>query len=128
MSKIMRGLASVAVLSCLALPAAGAGDTAANIVVSQAWSRATPGGSKVAGGYLTIENRGPIADRLLSARSDVASKVEIHDMAVNEGVMTMRPVETGLPIESDRRCLRGSGFWIAGPPHTAFSVTKNRSG
>jgi periplasmic copper chaperone A len=69
------------------------------IVVTQAWSRATPGGSKVAGGYLMIENKGPAPDKLLSASTDVAKKVEIHEMAVNDGVMTMRPVEGGLPIE-----------------------------
>jgi periplasmic copper chaperone A len=37
----------------------------ANIVATQAWSRATPGGSKVAGGYLTIENREAVTDKLL---------------------------------------------------------------
>ena len=31
---------------------------AGDLVISQAWSRATPGGAKVAGGYLTIENKG----------------------------------------------------------------------
>jgi copper(I)-binding protein len=71
-------------------------------VVTQAWSRATPGGAKVAGGYLTIVNTGPAADRLLSASTEIASKVEIHEMAVNDGVMTMRPVEGGLPIEPGR--------------------------
>ena len=29
-----------------------------DITAKQAWSRATPKGAKVAGGYLTIENRG----------------------------------------------------------------------
>jgi periplasmic copper chaperone A len=73
--------------------------TSANVVVTQAWSRATPSGSKVAGGYLTIENKGPVGDKLLSASTDAAKKIEIHEMAVNNGVMTMRPAE-GLPIES----------------------------
>ena len=27
-------------------------------MITQAWSRATPGGAKIAGGYLTIENKG----------------------------------------------------------------------
>jgi copper(I)-binding protein len=76
--------------------------TSANIVVTQAWSRATPGGSKVAGGYLTIENRALIADRLLSGSTVAAKKLEIHEMAINDGVMTMRPVENGLAIEPGR--------------------------
>ncbi len=96
MSKLTRRLAYVAFMACLMVPAARAEDS--NIVVTQAWSRATPGGSKVAGGYLTIENKGPAPDRLLSASTDAAKKVEIHEMTVNDGVMTMRPVESGLPF------------------------------
>jgi copper(I)-binding protein len=76
--------------------------TSANIVVTQAWSRATPSGSKVAGGYLAIENKALIADRLLSGSTVAAKKLEIHEMAVNDGVMTMRPVENGLTIEPGR--------------------------
>jgi periplasmic copper chaperone A len=76
--------------------------TSANIVVTQAWSRATPSGSKVAGGYLTIENKALAADRLLSGSTVSAKKLEIHEMAVNDGVMTMRPVENGLTIEPGR--------------------------
>lgn len=79
------------------IPPANAAD--ATIVVTQAWSRATPGGSKVAGGYLTIKNTGAAPDKLLSASTEVAKKVGIHEMAINDGVMTMRPVEGGLPIE-----------------------------
>ena len=100
MSKITRRLACAAILSCLWVSAADADD--ANIVVTQAWSRATPGGSKVAGGYLTIENRGPVVDRLLSASTEAANKIEIHEMAISDGLMTMRPVEGGLPIEAGR--------------------------
>lgn len=73
----------------------------ADISVSQAWSRATPKGAKVAGGYLTIENRGTQPDRLLSASSAAASKVEIHQMAIQDGIMTMRPLDDGLIIPPD---------------------------
>ncbi|QQO22640.1 copper chaperone PCu(A)C [Bradyrhizobium diazoefficiens] len=69
--------------------------------VSQAWSRATPKGAKVAGGYLTIENSGVAADRLLSASSPVAAKIEIHQMSMQDGIMTMRPLEEGLAIPPD---------------------------
>ena len=40
-----------------------------DITVRQAWSRATPKAAKVAGGYLTIENRGVQPDRLLRRRA-----------------------------------------------------------
>jgi copper(I)-binding protein len=72
---------------------------AGDLVITQAWSRATPGGSQVAGGYLTIENRGTVADRLVSAGTTAASKVEIHEMAVTHGIMAMRAMDRGLIIE-----------------------------
>jgi copper(I)-binding protein len=72
-----------------------------DITVSQAWSRATPKGAKVAGGYLTIENRGMQPDRLLSASSAAAAKVEIHQMGLEDGIMTMRPLDSGLEIAAD---------------------------
>lgn len=107
MSKIIRSLACTVILACLTASTAHSQD--ANVVVTQAWSRATPGGSKVAGGYLTIENKGSVADKLLSASTTVAKKVEIHEMAVADGVMTMRPVEGGLPIDAGKivKCAPG---------------------
>jgi copper(I)-binding protein len=72
-----------------------------DITVKEAWSRATPKGAKVAGGYLTIENRGIQPDRLLSASSGAAAKVEIHQMDLQDGIMTMRPLDDGLVIPAD---------------------------
>ena len=72
---------------------------AGDLVITQAWSRATPGGAKVGGGYLTIENKGSTPDRLIGGSADVADKVEVHEMAMNNGVMTMRPLDKGLVIE-----------------------------
>src|ERR1700712_3923921 len=72
---------------------------AGDLVISQAWSRATPGGAKIAGGYLTIENKGTAPDRLIGGSGDIAGKVEVHEMAMNNGVMTMRPLDKGLAIE-----------------------------
>src|SRR6266478_8746799 len=72
---------------------------AGDLVITQAWSRATPGGAKVAGGYLTIQNKGSAADRLIGGAADVADKVQLHEMATTNGVMTMRPLDKGLSIE-----------------------------
>jgi copper(I)-binding protein len=69
------------------------------LVITQAWSRATPGGARIAGGYLTIANMGNVPDRLIGGSSDIAGKVEVHEMAMNNGVMTMRPLDKGLVIE-----------------------------
>jgi copper(I)-binding protein len=72
---------------------------AGDLVITQTWSRATPGGAKIAGGFLTIENRGSVADRLIGGSGDVADKIEVHEMSMNNGVMKMRPLDKGLTIE-----------------------------
>jgi copper(I)-binding protein len=70
-----------------------------DLVITQAWSRATPGGAKIGGGYLTIENKGASPDRLIGGSTDVAAKAEVHEMAMKDGVMTMRQLDKGLTIE-----------------------------
>ncbi len=71
---------------------------AGDLVISQPWSRATPTGAKVASGYLTIANKGTTPDRLLGGSSDAAAKVDVHEMASNGGVMTMRALDDGLAL------------------------------
>ena len=39
-----------------------------------------------------------IADRLVAATAEIAGRAEIHEMAVKDGVMTMRPVTGGVPV------------------------------
>jgi copper(I)-binding protein len=111
---IARSLSYVALLACLlAAPAQAQEVKAGDLVISQAWSRATPGGAKIAGGYLTIENKGTAPDRLISGAGDVAGKVEIHEMAMNNGVMTMRPLDEGLAIEPGKTVkLAPGGFHL----------------
>ena len=85
--------------SLFAVPAGAEEVKAGDLVITQAWSRATPNGAKIAGGYLTIENKGAAPDRLVGGSGDIAGKIEIHEMAMNNGVMTMRPLDKGLAIE-----------------------------
>lgn len=99
MSPIISRLACAVLLSWLpAAPARADEVKAGDLVIAQPWSRATPGGAKVAGGYLIIENRGAAPDRLIGGALDAAARLETHEMAMNGGVMTMRPVEGGLSI------------------------------
>ncbi|WP_322517254.1 copper chaperone PCu(A)C [Rhodopseudomonas palustris] len=100
MNRFIRTFASAAIISLLSVAAAQAVEIkAGDLVITQAWSRATPGGAKVAGGYLTIENKGATADRLIAGSADVAGKFEIHEMSMDNGVMKMRQLDKGLPIE-----------------------------
>lgn len=70
---------------------------AGDLVVTGAFARATPPNAQVAGGFLTITSQDG-ADRLLSAASPVADRVEIHEMTMQGDVMTMRPQPEGLAI------------------------------
>ncbi|QWG10830.1 copper chaperone PCu(A)C [Bradyrhizobium sediminis] len=100
MKQIVRTLAyAVAFAALLAAPAGAEEVKAGDLVITQAWSRATPGGAKVAGGYLTIENKGSAADRLIGGAVDVAARVEVHEMSMKDGVMIMRQLDKGLAIE-----------------------------
>ena len=100
MKPVLQFVAFAALTAILfAAPARAEEVKAGDLVISQAWSRATPSGAKIAGGYLTIENKGAAPDRLLGGSGDTAGKVEVHEMAMNNGVMTMRHLDKGLSIE-----------------------------
>ena len=62
------------------------------ISITQAWSRATPKGSPVAAGYLTIENREGLPDRLLEVHSNSAKRVEIHTTVIEHGIKANRKI------------------------------------
>ena len=70
-----------------------------DLTIDHPWARATPTGAKVAAGYMTIVNNGTTADRLIGGSTSVAGRVEVHEMAMKDGVATMRPVNGGLTIE-----------------------------
>src|ERR1700751_4660812 len=99
MKPVLQVFAFAALFAVLSASAHAQEIKAGDLVITQPWSRATPGGAKIAGGFLTIENKGAAPDRLIGGSGDIAGKVEIHEMAVKDGVMTMRPLDNGLTIE-----------------------------
>ncbi|WP_292436964.1 copper chaperone PCu(A)C [Mesorhizobium sp.] len=81
--------------------------------IGHPWSRATPPGAKVAGGYFTVTNKGNSPDRLLSISSDISDKAELHEMGIKDGVMTMRPVTGGLEIPAGGKvALKPGGYHL----------------
>ena len=96
--RFFRTLAYVALLIAAASPALSQGTTSPPIAVGQPWARATPTGAQTGAAYMTLDNKSANADRLIGAASDVAGKVQIHEMAVVNGVMQMRELGAGLPI------------------------------
>jgi periplasmic copper chaperone A len=100
MKRMMTSLVFASLIASVFATSASADDVkAGDLVISQAWTRATPGGAKTGGGFVTIENKGTAPDKLIGASSDGAGKIEVHEMATNDGVMKMRPVEGGLAID-----------------------------
>ena len=90
----------VASLTVLAIASAHARDYKAGALdVADPWSRSTPKGASVAAGYMKITNTGTAPDRFISGSSDVASKFEVHEMTMENGVAKMRPVKGGLEIK-----------------------------
>ncbi|MDF1598860.1 copper chaperone PCu(A)C [Mesorhizobium sp. YIM 152430] len=97
---------------------------AEDLQLSGAWVRAMQPGQKVAAAYLTILNRGETADRLVGATTLAASRVEMHEMAIENGVMEMRPVEGGIGIgPGDRVEFKPAGlhFMLAGIGETLLA-------
>jgi periplasmic copper chaperone A len=69
------------------------------ILIQNLWTRATPNGAKVAGGFITITNKGTTPDRLIGGSAKVAGHVEIHEMTMDNGVMKMHELPAGLEIK-----------------------------
>ena len=91
-------LALAALLIGFVGPALAQGTGNTSITVEQPWARATPGGAKTGAVYMTLDNKSGTADRLTGVSSDVADKLQIHEMKVENGVMKMREIAGGLPI------------------------------
>ena len=84
-----------------------------DINISLPFTRATLPNAPVGGGFLTIENTGTEADRLVSATSVVAGETQIHEMAMEGDVMKMRQLADGLEIPAGETVvLAPGGFHI----------------
>src|SRR5215210_93339 len=82
---MLRALLASAFILLAACGRAGAPD----ILLSNAWARPTRGDAPGAV-YLTIENKGPKADRLIGAVTDHAAMAMVHQNELVDGVARMR--------------------------------------
>ena len=91
---------SLCVFAAAAVSAAQAHDFKVGALdIGHPWSRPTPKDANIAGGYLTITNKGKVADRLIGGASPAASQIEVHEMANVDGMMKTRPLAGGLEIK-----------------------------
>lgn len=66
---------------------------AGDIQIKQPWARASAGPAKAGAAFLSVENTGAAADRLVGARADVAKRVELHTHIREGNIMKMRQVD-----------------------------------
>ena len=69
------------------------------IDIGHPWSRPTPKDANIAGGYLTITNKGKTADRLIGGASPSASQIEVHEVIDVDGMSKTRPLANGIEIK-----------------------------
>lgn len=96
--KLWKSLAAATALTLVSLSALAQDYTVGDLTLTHAWTRATPPKAKAGGGFVEITNNGSEDDRLIAVSSDVAGKVELHEMAVTDGVMKMREMENGIEV------------------------------
>lgn len=63
-----------------------------DLILHHAWSRANPAGAKSGAVFVEIENTGDTADQLLSVSTDVAAMADVHEMSMDNDMMTMKAV------------------------------------
>ena len=91
-------LTSLVLLAALVASAQAQDYKVGSLVIDHPWTRATPKGAAVAGGYVKITNTGSTPDRLTGGSAEVSRKFEIHEMSMDGGVMKMRELKDGLEI------------------------------
>ena len=95
----MKSVMLAAVLAFAAGAASAHDYKAGSLQIQHPWSRATPKGATVAGGYMKIVNTGTTPDRLIGGSTVAAPKFEIHEMSMDGGVMKMRMLPKGIEIK-----------------------------
>ena len=94
-------LVSTPIFLLLFAPAAFGQDlgTSGEIRVSGAFARVNSPTSKVGSTYMTIVNSGTAADKLTGASSEIATRIEIHDIKENEnGIVQMVQTDGGVDL------------------------------
>lgn len=90
----LRTLATALAAAAFALPA-----LAADITVEDAYARSASPMAKSGAAFMILHNAGATDDRLVSAASDAAMRVELHThKATGDGVMQMMEVEDGFVV------------------------------
>lgn len=69
--------------------------------IDHPWARPSIGETKNSAAYFKIENTGKTADRLVSAKVDIAERTELHESVEEGGVAKMLPLKDGIPVPAE---------------------------
>lgn len=86
-------LAVVGVAALLAARPVRVSTQASAVVAHDAWAREPAPSRDVTGLFVVLENSGALPRSVVSASSDAADKVELHEMKMTDGMMSMSPVK-----------------------------------
>lgn len=90
-TRLLAALGAVFCAACLLISPLAAHDyKIGDLKIDHPWTRATPGGARVAGGFMTITNTGAQPDRLIGGSAVPAGIFEVHEMKMEGNVMKMR--------------------------------------
>lgn len=91
-------LFAAAVITAPANPSLAESVKIGDLVIKHPIARETAPASKVGVGFLKIKNKGTTSERLIGGKSDFAGDIQVHQMKMENDVMKMSEVETGLEI------------------------------
>lgn len=91
---ILLALPCIAILSAC-LPDINMASSSQTIEISKPYAFATVPGARTAAAFMTIQNNGEVAEKLIGAESSVAGIVEIHQNMIDpdDGTMMMRKIK-----------------------------------
>ena len=109
----LRILATLAAAIALSMPAHAQTVRLHDLQIENPYARATVANQPAGGAYITIENKGKAADKLVAASSPVAKSVEIHTMTMDGNVMKMREVgKLEIPASGRIEMKPGEGYHL----------------
>ena len=107
----MTFIQSIRALAFLTLAGAAWVASAQTVNVQDAWARASVQGQKATGAFMKITASADT--KLVSVVSPVAGVAEVHEMKMDNGVMTMRAVEGGLALPAGKAVeLKPGGYHV----------------
>ena len=104
-------LTVLAVLGVIA-PATAGEQRLDALVISDSWARATPGRVRNGVAFVTIQNRGRHADRLIAVSTPAAARAAFHTHVIKAGVMKMRSVAAVKVAADAITAMKPGGFHI----------------